>query len=836
MPELLAAIAKSNNVLLRAPTGAGKTTRVPGALLDQGFAEGGEILVLQPRRLAARASARRTAKERGVVLGKEVGYQVRFDNKRSSETRITFMTEGVFLRRLQHDPFLEGISVVLFDEFHERHLDTDLALAMARKVQLEVREDLKLVLMSATLDLEGLQEFLGNPPLVESEGRGFPVEIRYLTPAERPLRGELQAEDIARFVARALKETDGDVLVFLPGVGEIRRLAELLERPLKQQGQHLIELYGDLSPEEQDQALEQRAGRSVFLATNVAETSITLPKVTAVVDSGWMRAQKFDPAHGLDRLVLLPISRANADQRSGRAGRTRPGVAYRLWTSQEERARPAQTPPEIRRVDCTGALLQLVTWGEAHPRAFPWLEAPPVSASETAHQCLELLGAIEVAQDGFCRLTECGAELSRMPVHPRLARLIQAGAARGVAREAALGAALLSERSPFRREGRRNSTWAGSVDSDLIDGVRALDEFERSGQRVSDAGELSPIAAKSLLRLADKLMRSAPKQAPENPKMEWDEALARALLEANGDRLARRRGPEDERAVMVGGRGVRLARESNVRTAELFLCLQVDAGAGEGLVRSASEVKRAWLDPKLLLRDERLSFDEAEERVVARQCLAFNGLELESKPATLRRNAASARVLAEAASVNLERALDLRNQSYVNLKARLQLLNQWMPELELPEVNHEFLRAHLEQLCHGKLSFKALRESSLAGLLKQQLDWKQKEALERMAPERMEVPSGNHVALHYEEGKPPVLAARIQELFGWKDTPRIAAGRQPLLLHLLAPNMRPQQVTDDLASFWNNTYADVRKDLRRRYPKHDWPEDPWTAVARKRRR
>lgn len=850
LPRLLAALGSANCALLRAPTGAGKTTRVPGALLDAGLAGEGEVIVLEPRRLAARAAARRTASERGARLGGEVGYQVRFDSKRSKATRLVFVTEGLFLRRLQSDPMLEGVGAVVFDEFHERSLDADLALALVRRVQEELREDLRLVVMSATLETDSLRAFLRDATLVESEGRSYPVELCYLDPAERPERGRASEELVARQVQRALDATSGDVLVFLPGVGEIRRARAVLEQALGRAGHALFELYGDLAPEDQDRALAHRGSRAVFLATNVAETSITLPGVTAVVDTGLARKLRHDPGLGLNRLVLEPISRASAQQRAGRAGRTGPGVCYRLWTEHDERTRPADDEPEVRRVDVAPALLELVAWGEARPREFPWFERPPEAALESGLELLRRLGASAEDARGALRLTQVGRQLARLPLHPRLGRLLLEGARLGVPREAALGAALLSERSPFQRDGRRD-LGGGAVDSDLVDRVHALEDFEHGGQRVSPAGELFPGAARQVLRVARDLERSAPgigaervgakdsgaeHSGPEDSAGARDERLARALFAAYPDRLARRRAPGDLRARMVGGRGVRLARESAVREAELFLALDVDAGGVESLVRVASEVRREWLPPEGVVEREELCFDEAEQRVVARRVVLFEDLELDGRPATLRRGERSAAVLAQAAARQLELALDLRGEEFASFRERVNCLRGWMPELELPRVDEAVLLERLPRLCRGRLSFAELRKADLVEAARGALDWRQLEALERQAPERLEVPSGNRLKLVYEEGRPPVLAARIQELFGWSETPRVAGGRVPVLLHLLAPNYRPQQVTDDLKSFWSNTYGEVRRELRRRYPKHDWPEDPWSAKARKRRR
>ncbi|MFT5287129.1 MAG: ATP-dependent helicase HrpB [Planctomycetota bacterium] len=834
LAELCEAVRANQAVLLRAPTGAGKTTRVPGALLDAGLAGNGEVIVLEPRRLAARAAARRTASERNAKLGGEVGYQVRFDSKRSRDTRITFVTEGLFLRRLQGDPFLEGVGLVIFDEFHERNLDGDLSLALARRVQLDVREDLKLVVMSATLNTGPLLEFLGQPPLVESQGRSYPVEIEYLSGRQVAERGGPSSETVRDGIRRALDSTTGNVLVFHPGVGEIKRTASLIDSAMQQAGIQLFQLYGDQSPEEQDRALKVQSTRAVYLATNVAETSLTLPNITAVVDTGLSRTLKHDPSRGLNQLTLGPISNASAQQRAGRAGRTAPGRCLRLWTEHEDRTRPPEEEPEVRRVDVAGALLELIAFGESTPTSFPWFEAPPQAAIEVALKLLVNIGAIELGASGKCRLLEIGKQISKLPLHPRLARLLVEGATTGVSFEAATCAAMLSERSPFKRGARVRHSSTSHFDSDLVDQLHALMEFEDSGRR---DGDLNPVAARNLLRVRDQLLRSIERdkrggRQAVNP----DEAIARALLCAYPDRLARRRAAGDERALLIDGRGVRVARESSVKAAELFICIDAFAGARETIVSHASEVRREWLDKTKIHTEVSLAFDQESLRVVAQQITRFGTLELDSRPATLKRCAASTQALVDAAALDLERALPLRDKEFINLVARIHCLNEWMPDLELPRIDDAFLIELLPQLCGDKLSFAELDRAPLKDAVQSALDWKQLEALNRHAPERITVPSGNNIRLTYEEGRPPILAARIQELFGMQSTPRIAGGRVTLLMHLLAPNMRPQQVTDDLESFWKTTYGEVRKDLRRRYPKHDWPENPLTAKARQRRR
>ncbi len=594
IPGLVAALA-GGAAVLTAPPGAGKTTRVPPALLAAGMAGdggAGKIVVLEPRRIAARAAARRMAEEGGWRVGEEVGYQVRFERRAGPRTRILVVTEGILVQMLQADPFLDGIGALVFDEFHERSLHVDLALAMARRVQREVRPDLRLLVMSATLDPGPVAAFLGGCPVIASPGRLFPVAVEHLAPpasaADRSAKpgGPDLAVQVAAGVRRALAASPGDLLVFLPGVGEIARCGEALAPLAAEQGLAVLPLYGDLPAEQQDAALRPLGKRKVVLATNVAETSVTVDGVTAVVDSGLARRLRFDPATGLDRLELARVSRAAADQRAGRAGRQAAGLCVRLWPAWEDAALQPAELPEIRRVDLAAPALQLLAWGESDLAALGWFEAPDPTALAAALRLLALLGAVDGAG-----VTQLGRTLARLPVHPRLGRLLVEGHARGVAAEAALLAALLAERDPFRHAAgsRGERRPAQPSRSDLLDRLEDLAAFER---RAVWPESLNPGAARQVLRardqLADLIRRelgpAAPPPAAGNEAGQRsaaaEEALLRALLAAYPDRLARRREPGSPRAVMVGGRGVVLGDESAVCDPELFLCVDLAEPAG----------------------------------------------------------------------------------------------------------------------------------------------------------------------------------------------------------------------------------------------------------------
>lgn len=784
------AAARTGAFVLVAPPGAGKTTRVPPALLDQ---IKGQIWVLEPRRVAARAAARRMAFERGEPVGATVGVQVRFERTGGRATRIWVVTDGILLRRLQEDPLLDGIGAVLIDEVHERGLEVDLALALLAEVR-DARPELVVGAMSATIDPGPLSAFLGDAPVVQSEGRTYPVDVAWLVhPDPRP------TEDVvADGIRRVLSEGDGDVLVFLPGVREIRRVGERLAGlPVD-----VVPLYGDLPPDAQDAALSPGPRRRVVLATNVAETSVTVPGVTVVVDSGLVRRPRRDPATGLDHLDTVPISRASADQRAGRAGRTAPGRALRLWTEREHRGRAPFDPPEVHRVDLAGPVLHLLAWG-ADPRRFRWLDPPPPDAIDAALAVLRELGAVDTG------ITALGRTLASLPLHPRLGRLLVEAARYGHGPDGALAAALLSERDPFR------SVLPTVVSpSDVLDRLDALVE-----------GRGDPNVRRNLMRTADALRKTSG-ALPTVRRVDRDEALMRAVLAAWPDRVVRRRAPESDRGRMVGGKGVRLDRMSAVTAAELFVAVDLEADGADARVRIASAVAPEWLATSEV---DALALDDAGV-VRARRSTRYRDLELGSHPSTVDRVRA-AELLAEVATTRIAE-LQPTDPEFLSLRTRLSCLAVWDPagpwDLDWTQV--------LPIVCHDRRSFAEVRGADWAGAVRTVLGHRAWTELERLAPERIEVPSGRRHAIAYEPGSPPSVAVQIQELFGSTRTPSVFGGKIPVRLHLLAPNGRPQQITDDLAGFWARTWPEVRRELRARYPKHAWPEDPLTAPPQTRPR
>ncbi len=816
LPQVAQALSSHPNLVLVAPPGAGKTTRVPPLLLRH--AGGLQVVMLQPRRVAARASAARIAREQGVRLGEEVGYQVRFERRAGPQTRLLVVTEGILLRRLEADPLLEGVAALVLDEFHERSLDLDLSLALARRVQQEARPDLRIVVMSATLDPGPVARFLGDAPVLEAPGRTHPVQVLH-----RPLAAARDWEaGLVHAVEEALGVQPAGVLCFLPGWGEIRRAAEALQGRASMAGVEVLPLHGDLAPEEQDRALAPARGRRVVLATNVAETSLTLPGIGAVVDLGLARVQRHDPSTGLNRLVLERISRASADQRAGRAGRTGPGLALRLWSEVEQRAMDAHAAPEVQRVELSSAATSLLSFGETDLAAFPWFEQPPAAPLATALALLERLGATEGG-----RLTALGRQVAALPLHPRLARLAVEGRALGIPRRAALAAAVLSERDPLRAGAAGDLTRAG-LESDLLLRVEAIEQGHGSVDRAV-AMRLQQVAGQVAGEARDRVAGPA-----------RDQALLRAVLAAYPDRIALRRAAGSDEAVMVGGRGLRIARESAVRESAWLVALEAEAPRGsarpEALVRLASAVDEAWLDPARMRTQAEAGFDEARGRVVARQVTRYEDLVVRDVETGQLDPAQAGEALARAAARDLPHALDLTRPEPAQLLARLAFLAQHMPELGLPPGDEAWVRSTLPLLCAGKRALEELRRAPLHETWLGLLDHRQRQALERHAPSSVQVPSGSLLRLAYDGAKAPVLAVRIQEVFGMAATPRVAGGRVAVLLHLLAPSQRPVQVTDDLASFWARGYPEVRKELRARYPRHAWPEDGRSAPAEKRPR
>ncbi len=846
IPRILDALAARSLVLV-APAGSGKTTRVPPAVLDSGLLspDHPNVLVLQPRRIAARAAAARIAEERGWRLGGQVGYQVRFEKRFGPTTRLRFLTEGVLTRQLVGDPFLETVGAVVLDEFHERNLNTDLALALVNEVRSQVRPELIVVVMSATLDAEPVARFLGGCPVIAVEWRAHPVSVEY-QPRTRPASAEVIAPIVQELLERP--QGSGHILVFLPGLAEIRRLGKKLEPIADRVGALVLPLHGSLPAEDQDRALRPSERRKVVLSTNVAETSVTIEGVTVVVDSGMARTVHYDPERGIDRWELKRISRAAADQRAGRAGRTGPGHCIRLWSDREQRGLDPFELPEIHRVDLSATVLALHAWGLRSAAQFGWFDRPAAERLAAAEALLVMMEALDDEQH---KITPLGEAMLAWPIHPRLARLMVAASTAGRGRDGAAIAALLSERdilirgSSLANAGSTARKTAASGPSDVLDRLdRLVDaEADRFAPSVRNQG-IDPDVARQVARVRDELLRIERHRRAGNQRLTpagEEEDLLKWLLLAYPDRVVKRRGAEGT-GLMVGGRGVRLGPQSVVKEAELFVALDAReerrGGILETQVNLASMVRPEWLEelfPHQMRRERVVCYDEPSRRVVGSTRLYYHDLLLREDASASIDPAAAGTVLATALSPHAV-SIFQENSQAARWLARYDFVHRAIPELTWPDFDLALLGELLAQVCQGKTTREQVEKADLVAVLQSRLEPSLVRELREGAPETLAIPSGRHAHLVYEPDRPPILAVRLQELFGWTETPRLARGRVPVLLHILGPNYRPVQVTSDLRSFWATTYHQVRKDLRGRYPKHAWPEDPFQAQPTTHRR
>lgn len=819
LPQILTTLEHGTRLVLEAPPGAGKTTQVPLALLDAPWLEGRKIIMLEPRRVAARSAAQFMARQRGEDVGDTVGYRIRFENRISARTRIEVVTEGILTRMLQDDPLLEGVGALLFDEFHERHLAADLGLALALDVQSQLREDLRIVVMSATLDGERLAQFLDAPRL-SSEGRSFPVTVAHF-PARRDEALEPQAR---RAVEQALAEHPGDVLVFLPGQREIARvqtaLQSVLDPAVLDPAVQVLPLHGELPVDQQSQVLQPDPGgrRRVVLATNVAESSVTLPGVRVVIDAGLAREPRYDPNSGFARLDVVNIAQASADQRAGRAGRVAEGWAWRLWP-QSQRLE-AQRRPEIAQVELASLALELAAWGSDDLR---FVDTPPAGALAAARELLQRLGAL--SDSGT--LTPLGRRMLTLGTHPRLAAMLMAAGA-GVEQALACDlAALVEARDPLRQGGDA-----------LAARWRALAAF-RQGRVPPDAnrGGLATIDA------ASKQWRRRLRCEVAPPVSVEAHQLGDLLAHAFPDRIAARHPTDPLRYLLANGRSARLFDPSDLRGEPWLVAVELRYEARDALLLRAAPVDENRLRrdfPDRFKQEDVVRWDGEKRALVARRETRFDRIVLDSRSAGRVDPAHAAQALTEAVA---ELGLDALpwTEGLRQWQARVLAVRAWMPELELPDVSDAALLATLPTWLtpafNGRTRLDALDESTLGEALKSPLPWAQRQLIDRHAPVRITVPSGMERPIHYAldaDGvtpQAPVLAVKLQELFGLSDTPRIADGRIPLTLHLLSPGGRPLQVTQDLRNFWANTYAEVKKEMKGRYPKHPWPDDPWTATA-----
>lgn len=817
LPEIVASLDACPRLILEAPPGAGKTTQVPLALLRAPWLGGGRIVMLEPRRIAARAAAAFMARQLGEEVGDTVGYRIRFESRVGPRTRIEVVTEGILGRMIQDDPTLEGVSAVLFDEFHERHLAGDLGAALALDVQASLRPDLRLLVMSATLDGERIARWLDAPRL-SSPGRSYTVRVDY-----PPARTQESVEQhLVRAVHQALRDIDGDVLAFLPGRREIERARSMLERT----DEHIevVPLHGELSLAEQQLALTpaEPGTRRVVLATNVAESSVTLPGIRAVVDTGLAREPRFDPSSGFARLETVAISQASADQRAGRAGRVAEGIAYRLWP--QSRRLEASRSAEIEHTELSGLALELAGWGSDD---LPWLDRPPTGAMGQARDLLRRLGAID---DAFA-ITALGREMLVLGATPRLA----AAALRAPVTHRALVAdilALVEARSPLRGEQGRTD--------DFRQRVAALHLWRDGGARGARAGSADVGALAAIEKAASGWRRRLGVRTGASG-VPHSHAVGDLLVHAFPDRVARRDDAQPTRYQLANGRGARLHEASALHGEPWLVVIDLRLDTRDSLIVAA-----APFDPDLLEREHAERFvtervvrwDEQRQIAEGFEERRFDALVMSRRQVPLTDEDAVPALLAAVRARGL-RALPWSEQAS-RLRSRIGALRAWRPELGLPDVGDDALLrdldAWLSPHLSGKRRLEALQAADLSQALSSMLDYDQRRALDAHAPEELKVPSGMTRRLEYgarddDPGAPPVLAVKLQELFGLADTPRVGDGRVAVMLHLLSPAGRPIQVTQDLAGFWDRTYPEVKKELKGRYPKHPWPDDPWTATA-----
>jgi ATP-dependent helicase HrpB len=840
--RVLETLKDNNRLVLTAPTGSGKTTQVPKILLDAELFQP-QIIILQPRRLAARLVAQRVAQELDSSLGDMVGFQTRHESKISAKTRIRFLTEGLFLRLIQAQPKLPGVGAVILDEFHERNLASDLSLALIKRLQKQSRPDLRLIVMSATLDTKEVAEYLACPTL-ETHGRAYPVDIRYLDkrPARKAIVGKLRTSrsgtipvwELAADAARDIleEEKDGDILIFMPGAYEIRRTLEMLPHedrngnPLA-----LFPLHSQLSPREQDAAVGPAKGRKIIVSTNVAETSITIEGIRHVIDSGLARINRFDPRRGLNALVIEPISRASADQRAGRAGRTAAGTATRLWTQADDRHRPPHSTPEIQRLDLTDALLQIYAMNVGDPREFPWLQPPIAAAVAQAQKTLINLGAL--ASEGGS-ITATGRQMSHLPMHPRLSRMLVAAAERNCLRRACLWAALITEREILLPNTKHTfeEDFPPGRRSDFITLERAMETAHHL--RFDPARCPSRGLNAQACREVDKtthLFESAAGSANLRAPARGDdslESIAKSLLVAFPDHLAVRLNQNNLAAALTNNRRAQLDPSTIAQHVGILLPIEItEIGSGSAsktILSLITEIDTQWVSEVLghQIAHERITeFNPDTKAVETVERDSFDGLIISEFAPRGPDPKLAAPILAEQI---IRGALKLESwtEEVDQWIARTRCVARWFPERRLIDYGDEDMRLIIEEFCQGATRVKNIVDKPLLPFIRDALSWEDQQFIEKMAPERIQLPRGWRMKIHYDPAAAPKGRAKIQDLYGLDSTPTIAAGRQKILLEILGPNMRPLQLTEDLANFWRNLYPELKKQLSRRYPRHEW--------------
>ena len=832
--DIIDRLSSDRRLILSAPTGSGKSTQVPQMLLKHGLAGQGQIVVLQPRRLATRLLAARVASELGVKLGEEVGYQIRFENVTSARTKIRFVTEGVLLRQMIDDPSLRGVSAILFDEFHERHLYGDITLARALDQQEKLRPDLLLVVMSATLNAGDLEKYLAPCATLASAGRTFPVDIEYLPHRlglNPPPVWDLAAEEFARFVNQG---GQGDVLVFMPGGFEISQTIEAIRHRSEGKGYLVLPLHGELQPKDQDAAVARYDQPKVVVATNVAETSITIDGVRLVIDSGLARIARYDSNRGINTLLIEKISQANADQRTGRAGRTAPGVCVRLWSRPEHDERAPHEMPEIRRLDLSEVVLTLKAADVTDLRKFRWLEKPDEISLTHAEELLTDLGAL----DHTGQITPIGRKMLAFPLHPRYARMLLAAQEYQCVHQACLIAALTQGRDLLiRNAGRevdaaREDLFGDKAGSDFWVLMRAWNYAANNQFRIDVCRKLGihAVTARQVGPLLEQFLRIAKDEGLDTrPQVVKDEAVQKCILIGFSDRVGRRLDQGTLRCELVHGRRGVLARESKVQHNPLFVVAEIREVEGRDrevntILSLATAIEADWLRelyPDDIKSEVHVEFDAQQKRVLAAELLRFRDLALAAKRIDPPPADAAAQLLANEVIAG-RLLLPNWDHSVEQWLARLDLLCRQCPDLQLPAVTEDDKKSVIEQICHGAVSYKDIKEREVKPVVMSWLSHAQRELLDKHAPERLTLPNGRTPKVSYEPGRAPYISLRIQELYDVNQTPKIALGRVPVTVHILTPGMKPIQVTQDLANFWREHYPKIKSELARKYPKHLW--------------
>ena len=855
---VVASLRAQGRLIVQAPTGSGKSTQIPQMLWRHGLlGERGEVVVLQPRRLAARMLAKRVAEEAGTRLGEGVGYQIRLESRVSDRTRIRFVTEGILLRQMSFDATLRGISAIVFDEFHERHLYGDISLARALQIQQSVRPDLKIIVMSATLDAGALKTYLAPCDVLVSQGRSYPVRIEYL-PKTVNFEQDPVWDVAARECERIAASTSGDLLVFMPGAYEISRTVQAIQGGRALRDFVVFPLHGELPAEQQDRAVERYETRKIIVSTNVAETSLTIDGVTAVIDGGLARVARFDPHRGINTLLIEKISVASADQRAGRAGRTAPGIAVRLWTEREHGQRAAQELPEVKRLDLAEVVLTLKASGIDDVFAFPWLEKPDPKALERAESLLADLGALgarpspaaglETAEraalpgegkPAALPITELGRKMLRFPVHPRYARMFLAAQERGCVRPVALMAALTQGRNFLLRgatrevETAREDLLGEEHESDFFLLMRAWRQADRANYNLEACRRLGVHAqgARQVGPLFEQFLAIAEAEGLDISEQRVDSvAVRKCVLAGFSDHLAKRLDAGTLRCELVHQRRGLLARESAIQKSPLLVAAEISEIEGRGgevnvLLTLATAVEEAWLKelfPADFREQRAVVYDEQARRVMTRRERRFRDLVLEAKSGSddAPLDAAAALLTREVVAGRIK--LEAWDDTVEQWITRVNRLAEWFPELEVNPITDADRPTLIEQICYGELGYRGIKDKPVMPVLRDWLSAEQFAVLDDYLPERLVMSNGRKSRVAYFKEGPPVLSARIQELYGIEGRFAVGHGRVPVKIEVLAPNQRPIQVTDDLSAFWRDMYPKVKAELSRRYPRHEW--------------